>query len=320
MAWSLSLLTVLAALAAPQAVSGQAQTPTASLEDVEVTRRATVDMARTFVGTVAAPARGRGLGRWRRICPAVANLDRDVAQVIVDRIAMTAVDLGIEVQGPGCEADIIVVFTTEAPALTRAMVEAEPLVYRNGGGGIDRGTAALRRFIASERPIRWWTLSIPVDSESGRRAVRARGDPGGAAVSGRIAQIFGCNPADCVAAAAPAIAVNSASRLNTQIVDHIYKSIIIVDMDAIAGLNTTQLGDYLSMIALTQVDPEAETAAFDTVLNLFENPGGVTGLTLWDRSYMEALYSSPSLRRSVRAQAGAVAAIMNQAAGAGTAE
>jgi len=312
MAWSLPLLAALAALAAPQDIPPQTQAPATQLEDVEVTRRATADMARTFVGRVAAPARGRGLGRWRRVCPAVANLNRDVAQVIVDRIAMTAADLGIEVQGPGCEADIIVVFTTEAPALTRAMVEAEPRVFRHGGGGIDRGSAALRRFIASERPIRWWTLSVPVDSETGRRAVRARGDPGGAPVSARIAALFNCSPADCVAAAAPVVAMNTASRLNTQIVDHIYKSIIVVDVDAVAGLNTTQLGDYLSMIALTQVDPEAETGAFDTILNLFDNPEGVTGLTDWDRSYMEAMYGSPSIRLSVGAQAGAVAAIMNR--------
>ncbi|MGZ9099845.1 MAG: hypothetical protein ACXW3O_09095 [Brevundimonas sp.] len=320
MDWSLPLLAALAALALPQQPAGQAQAPAAQLADVEITRRQTVDMARSFVGRVAAPARGRGLGRWRRICPAVANLDRAVAQVIVDRIALTAADLGIEVQGPGCEADIIIVFTTAAPALTRAMVEAEPLVFRQGGGCIDRGTAALGRFIASERPVRWWTLSVPVDSETGRRAVRARGDPGGAAVSSRVAALFGCNPADCVAAAAPAIAVNSASRLNTQIVDHIYKSIIIVDMDAVAGLNTTQLGDYLAMVSLTQVDPEAETGAFDTVLNLFEAPDGVTGLTDWDRSYMEALYGSPSLRLSVGAQAGAVAAIMNRDARTAPAE
>ncbi len=319
MPWSLSVLAALVAIV-PQQVPGQVPTPPTQLEDVEVTRRATVDMARAFVGRVGAPARGRGLGRWQRVCPAVANLDREVAQVIVDRIAMTAADLGIEVQGPGCEADIIVVFTTEAPALTRAMVEAEPRVFRHGGGGIDRGTAALRRFIASEQPIRWWTLSVPVDSETGRRAVRARGDPGGAAVSPRIAALFGCNPSDCAAAAAPAIAINSASRLNTQIVDHIYKSIIVVDMDAVAGLNTTQLGDYLSMIALTQVDPEADTGTFDTVLNLFDDPNGVTGLTDWDRSYMKALYGSPSIRLSVGAQAGAVAAIMNRDARTGPGE
>lgn len=312
MAWSLPLLAALAALAAPQEIPPQDQAQATQLEDVEVTRRATEDMARTFVGRVAAPARRRGLGRWNRVCPAVANLDRAVAQVIVDRIAQTAADLGVEVQGPGCEANIIVVFTTEAPALTRAMVEAEPRVFRHGGGGIDRGTAALGRFISSEQPIRWWTLSVPVDSETGRRAVRARGDPGGASVSDRIAQLFNCNPADCAAAAAPAIAINSASRLNTQIVDHIYKSIIVVDMDAVAGLNTTQLGDYLSMISLTQVDPEADTGPFDTVLNLFDNREGVTGLTDWDRAYMEALYNSPSIRLSVDAQAQALAGIMNR--------
>jgi len=65
---------------------------------------------------------------------------------------------------------------------------------------------------------------------------------------------------------------------------------------------------------LSQVDPEADTGTFDTVLNLFENPQGVSGLTAWDRSYLSALYNSPSRRRTVGGQANAVASIMNRTA------
>ena len=93
--------------------------------------------------------------------------------------------------------------------------------------------------------------------------------------------------------------------------DQLYRSIIIVDIEAVAGLSTTQLGDYLAMVSLSQVDPEAETGAYDTILNLFDNPSAVPEMTAWDRAYLTALYSSPSRRRSAGAQATAVAAIMN---------
>lgn len=271
-------------------------------------------MARTFVGRIVAPARGRGLGRWLRICPGIANLDRAVAQPIVDRMAERAGELGIEVEGPGCEVNIIVVFTSEAGSLPRALVEAEPRVFRHGGGGIDRGSAALRAFQNSERPVRWWPLSVPIDSETGRRAVRVPGDRAGGPTGSRLAAAVGCRAAyDCVGAAAAILqSAGGASRLNSQIVDQLYKSIVIVDIDAVSGLNATQLGDYLAMVSLAQIDPEADTGAFDTVLNLFENPGGVPGLTEWDRSYLSALYASPSRRRSAGAQADAVAAIMSR--------
>jgi hypothetical protein len=265
----------------------------------------------SFVNRVAAPARGRGLGRWRSVCPGVANLDREVAQAIVDRIAETAAGLGVEVEDPGCDPNLIVVFGSDARALAQAMVEANPRVYRHGGNGIDQGSAALRRFLESERPVRWWLLNVPIDSDTGRRAVRVPGDASGAIVDDNLAEIIGCNPQDCVIGAAPIIRP-TASRLNTQIVDHIYKAIVIVDIDAAAGLSAIQLGDYLSLVSLAQIDPEAEVGGFDTVLNLFEARNEIQGLTDWDQSYLEALYGSYSRRRSIGAQAGAVAAIMNR--------
>ena len=310
---SLVALALALTLSGPPPQIQEPDTPAAQLEDVEVIARANADRARTFVNRVAAPARGRGLGRWRKVCPGVANLDRAVAQPIVDQIAIRAIELGIEVEGEGCEANIIVVFTTDAGALTRSLVEREPRVFRHGGNGIDRGTAALRAFQNSEAPVRWWLLNVPIDSETGRRAVRVPGDRAGGPVSPRFAEALGCNVNDCAFAGAPIIqSAGGASRLNSQVVDQIYKAIVIVDIDAVAGLNAVQLGDYLAMVSLSQVDPEGETDGFDTVLNLFDDPVGVTGLSAWDQAYLQALYGSHSRRRSAGAQADAVAAIMNR--------
>ncbi len=64
------------------------------------------------------------------------------------------------------------------------------------------------------------------------------------------------------------------------------------------------------MVAMAQIDPEAETAAYDTVLNLFDAPGEVSGLTDWDRSYLAALYDAELNRRSPNQQGGEVAGLM----------
>jgi len=39
------------------------------------------------------------------------------------------------------------------------------------------------------------------------------------------------------------------------------RSIIIVDVERLGGANLVQLADYLTLVALAQVDAEADTAA-----------------------------------------------------------
>ncbi len=56
------------------------------------------------------------------------------------------------------------------------------------------------------------------------------------------------------------------------------------------------LADYLAFVALAQIDPEADTSAYDSVLNLFDRDDPAEGLTGWDRAYLEGLYSSESNR------------------------
>ncbi len=70
------------------------------------------------------------------------------------------------------------------------------------------------------------------------------------------------------------------------------------------------------MVAMAQVDPDADTDRFDTILNLFDDPATApTGLTGWDRAYLEGLYDagSETHRINQRAQVQAVAAAIASA-------
>ena len=73
---------------------------------------------------------------------------------------------------------------------------------------MDRGSAELRDFISEERPVRWWHVSLPVDSETGDPVVRAPGLVSGSGAAG--------TREDTAQQYAPITAINAASRLTTR--------------------------------------------------------------------------------------------------------
>ncbi len=289
-----------AGAAAAQAPSAQSPRPqsTTQLDDVVVEGRQLEALVRDFVTEVSQPANNRGLARWNRpICVGAVNLRNDVGQYVIDRISDLARELDVQAGEPGCRPNILIVAADDGAALASAIVEDRPRNFDLRHNGTDAGTRAFRNFRTEARPVRWWQISMPINSDNGERAVRLPGDEG-----------------------APIIRVFSASRLRTQIRDDMVRSIIIVDVERLAGANLVQLADYLALVALAQVDAEADSSAFPTILNLFADPASApAGLTDWDRSYLTALYEHDQLRinrnSQVRAVAEAVTRDRREAAG-----
>lgn len=321
-----SLIFATALLAAPQSAPVAqtplvAQTPSASqapvrLEDVMVDARRLEDSTEAYVDLVAAPARRRGLARWKDgMCVGVANLEVETAQYLADRVSDVARSLGLRAHEPDCHPSVLIIATSDGPSFTEAFVAMRPRLFRVGGAGMDRGSAELRDFIREDRPVRWWHVSLPVNSETGETVVRLPGWVSASGVAGTLestAQEY-----------APNTAVFAASRLTTQYVDVLKRVFIIVDVDRLNGASLQQLGDYVAMVAMAQVDPDADTDRFDTILNLFDDPAAApSGLTGWDRAYLEGLYDSGSITRRInqRAQVQAVAAAIASAYRGGSAE
>lgn len=271
----------------PPAAGAASQDPV-QLEDVVVSGRTLDSLIRDFVGEVAEPNRRRGLARWEdRICVGVANLDGEVAQYLSDRISTVATDMGLAAGAPGCTPNILVIATADAEDLARKLTAERRRAFRMGGSGMDRGGAALRDFVETDRPVRWWQMSIPVDSETGDIAVR----------------IPGVCTGDCIDAAdnAPQINVASATRLTTQIVDNLTRAIVIVDVDQVSEVSVLQLADYIAMVSLAQIDPDADTSGYASILNVFETPEASDSLTDWDRAYLGGLYAAERTRVGERA-------------------
>ena len=282
-------------LAAPvQASVPQAQEPSSvpatDLEDIVVEGRRLEEVTQDFVREVGAPAGGRGLARWRNgVCVGVANLQNDAAQYIADRVSTVAQDLGLRVGDPGCEPSILIVATQDANAFTPQFVASRPRLFIVGGTGMDRGRNALQRFETNDQPVRWWNVSVPVDGDTGQIAVRLPGSVNGGADNG---------DANSVMLFAPNIDVRAASRLSTQIVDDTKRTFVIVDVTKISAISLAQLADYIALVSMAQVDPEADTSGYATILNVFDDPTQTEGLTNWDKAYLHGLYDATRTRKS----------------------
>ena len=272
------------------------QEPAVRLEDVVSNPRTLREATEEFVGEVAAPVRRRGMGRWHGgVCVGSANLTPEVSQFLVDRVSDVARDLGLVAGAPGCHPSILVVAATDSDRFAREFVEMRPALFRPGGSGMDRGGAALRRFLAADAPVRWWAVSQPTDADTGQPAVRMPGQCNRSCIGSGSAMDY-----------APITAVRSAARLSSQYRQDIKRTFVIVDVDKLGGVTLAQLADYIAFVSLAQVDPEADTARYDTILNLFDSPGAVDGLTGWDTAYLRGLYESEWYRINQDSQVRAI--------------
>lgn len=273
----MSIAAVLAALLLsqdPGSAPPPQDSPTVALEDVVVEGRRLEELTREFVDEVSAPPNRRGLARWRdRVCIGVANLDNDKAQPLIDRIALVAQDNGLRVGQPGCGVNLLIVFDADARALSTAMIDRRRQIFRTGVGGLDRGNAALRDFAGSDRPIRWWHVSVPTNALTGEAGIRLPGE-----------------------SSAPFVRGEGLVNRGRNIRDDINKVIVVVDMPQIEHLTLAQLADYIALVSLAQVDPDADTSRYSTILNMVDDPEGSPELTGWDKAYLQALYNGPSER------------------------
>lgn len=294
-ALALAVLLAAAPMQAPQSSPAPQDPPAQSsasdpvdLGDVEVTGRTLDTMIRSFVNEVAAPNRHRGIARWDdAICVGVANLRNEPAQYIIDRVSTVAEDLGVNPGAPGCTPNVIIIASDNPNALAEQLVQERRRAFRMGGSGMDRGGDALEDFVASRAPVRWWQMSMPTNADTGERATRIPGECSDTCSS--------------TMQYAPQIRVSSASRLSTQIVDYIFRTVVILDINQVTQISGEQLADYVAMVTLAQIDPTADTTAYASILNVFDDPDGATGLTDWDHAYLQGLYNAERTRKNLHA-------------------
>jgi hypothetical protein len=259
----------------------QVENPDADLGTVVVTgERPFVDRAEAFIEEVATAPRGRGLARWdRAICVGAANMNRQYAQVLIDRVSTIALELGLEIGEPGCRPNIMIAAAADADELAAALVKDEPHGFRPALAQTDLGSDALAVFQTTDAPVRWWHVSLPVTVDTGEIAIKLRGEE------------------------ASFVVVRDASRLRANVRDDLARVVVILDATQIGGIPYGALSDYVALVALAQIDPAADTSPWPSILNLFGSTEPPAGLTDWDRDYLHALYGASRDRARASQQA-----------------
>lgn len=252
--------------------------PTTELGDVIVEARRLEDQARAFLDEVNAPPPGTRTARWNaELCISVSNMQPRFAQFVIDRIARTALDVGVDVGGPGCRPNVVIVATDDGAATADRLVRGAGFGFRPTISGSNLGQAALQQFRTSDAPVRWWHVTLPVMADTGQLANALRGD------------------------APPTVVIRRGSRLVSDVRYDLALAIVVIDMSKTGEVPMGLLADYSAMVVLSQIDPSADTRQQATILNLF-NEAGVDGFSDWDRDYMSALYSADTDRAKASQQ------------------
>lgn len=281
------------------------QDPASSpLEDVVVNGQRTREAAEAFVRAVTAPPRGRKAAVWdESVCVGVVGMQAEPARYMVDRVSDWAHSVGLRVEAPGCRADILIVGAEDGDAMAREMVAAQPEKFMPDIGDADRGRTALEDFQASGALVRWWHVSLVVNEDTGQPIRRLPGQPPFNAPPGQIR-----SPMDLGHFGMTALP----SRIISQSRDDLRRVVVIVDTDALDTASFTQVTDYVAMVGLAQIDPDA-TPDTPSILSLF-SPGAAqeASLTRWDRAYLQALYSTRQGRVSQESNLSTLAAALVQ--------
>lgn len=269
-----------------------------TLDDVVVTGQRLEEAVQQYVESLSAPARTRGLARWDgEICVKVVNFQPAVEAEFASRIREVALALAIPVEAEGCDPNIVVMGSEDGPALADALVERfRSRFFRFGYSRSNRGAAALERFRQDSSPVRWWHVSVPVHAVSGKPMIRLPGE-------GTVSLPCSSRSTATYDVSVAGLGGGRTGRHCNAITDRIIGLWIVVDVNALPGLTAAQMADYLAFVAMAQVDPEADMSRFDTVLNLFESPEAVIGMTAWDETYLLSLYAGENERVDASEQA-----------------
>ncbi|RZJ05270.1 MAG: hypothetical protein EON89_04345 [Brevundimonas sp.] len=319
----LSAALVLLALASPSAAIGQTPPPGAApqeaaptaVEDVVVEGvRRTRETSFAFVRAVSAPPFGSyTMAVWTGpLCLSIDNLPAEQAAALTDRILGRVEYIGVTVGDANCTPNVRVIFTADGAATARDLVAHNRRDLRPTSAATQLGRAGLTRFAESERPVRWWTVNMPVDGETNSRVVALAGDIGDN--RGQAVQMGIRNPLKISTGGPPWRLILGIQPVGNGIRDSLLQTIVIVDARLAAGVSYASLGDYIAMVALTQVDPEADVSTAPTILNLFTDSPRVTELSQWDVDYLKALYDAPVRFNHIRFQEEDIARRMVQAA------
>jgi hypothetical protein len=314
-------LAVVGAMQAVLLVPAFAQTATDEEVIVRPPAASNQEEVRSYVQALTSPTRTRSpMPRWYGpLCVGVVGMQAAQAQVFNDRIGEVAEAVRLQVQGSGCRPNVLIHFARDADAVARGIADQTNLVSANNSTGNSQGEDALRDFVQTQDAVRWWHVSRTAtdgvtfgrDSQQNGEQERTRvqeftGEAGSSTQAQEQEEQTGEQFSS-------GTRVRDVSRLRGGVMEMMDYVIIVIDANRTSHTTVGALADYVAMVTLAQINPQAETAGAPTILNLFEGAAETqTALTSWDLAYLRGLYASSDTPRNTRQQEGQIVRRMMQ--------
>jgi hypothetical protein len=242
-------------------------------------------------GFVAPNERLTKLTRWeRRICPLVVGQNSHFATFISQRIKYIALAAGARVNDDAsCTPNIEVVFTTTPQALLDDVRQH----HVNYLGYAETRTEVEKLAIVT-RPIQAWYMTESV----------------GATGRGWVDSNILANTGGNLLFDVPTY-MSSGGRIRNGMRSGFYHILITVDSSKLAGQDIVPLADYISLLALTELEAPETCQQLSTIANRMaaDCDHGVESLTQIDLAYLQGLYGM-SADRKLMFQRNDIAAIM----------
>ncbi len=265
----------------PAASPGAAQSTATTLEapsgvTIEARRARLEQQVTAFVsGIVGSPQEPTGLARWvEAICPLVSGprLAPKDAEFILARITDLARQAGVPFAEDKCRNPNLYVLLTDRPAELLSGMNRRNHSFTFA----DAPSSLIDGFIATPRPVRVWyhiTLKTPEDTPLAGMSFPSD-------TKDTRVQFRGVN------------FKSQESHLTFNVIWDIYRVFVIVDQSRLQGATREQLGDYIAMVSLAQLEADPQLADAPSILTLFERDARTApdGASDWDTAFLNALY------------------------------
>jgi hypothetical protein len=276
-----------------------AQTPT---ENVTVTGSRRVLHA--FSNTFAAPTQVTGkMARWEhRLCPLVAGQNPHFTAFITQRVKYIALAVGAPINTEAsCTPNIEIVFTTTPQDLLDTVSKNDQHYL-----GYFSSVAQKKALATVTRPIQAWYATESTDIKGRHRLDTGRSIVGGTTVgnfnglSTSNGDIVSSSGGTALTDMAPFFA-STGNHLNDGIHTGFKHILIVINSTKLAGQDIVPLADYISMLALTQLNSMDACQDLPSIVNRMAPSCGhaVDGLTKYDLAYLQALYHMTTGRNMV---------------------
>ncbi len=299
------MLFAVSALLLAGAMAASAQ-PASQTESVTVTgsRDAYHDFSKTF----AVPTKFTGkIARWEhRICPVVSGQNPHYTAFITQHLKYVALAAGAPVNtDESCRPNIDIVFTTTPQALLDT-VSKNDMHYL----GYFESIAQRDALAKVTSPIQTWYATESTDRKGRTRLDTGRSIVGGTTV-GNFNGLSPTNGADVgpESAGTPGTALtdmapffsSSGNRLNDEIHTGFNHVLIVIDSTKLAGQDIVPLADYISMLALAELKPNACQELPSVVNRMMADCRHEASdtLTMYDLAYLQGLYHMTTGRNMV---------------------